>query len=112
MKETKLEAELFCPRCSNNTIHQITYLNSKISSIECEACNRNTKVRVDAKGELYNELLNRVITKPSRITKEYREDLGRFLRSFPKRLSSKPFRLMREAKHVLKVLEKYNKNTK
>jgi transcription elongation factor Elf1 len=111
MKETKVNTELFCPRCLNDTLHLITYLNSRISSIECENCKRNTQVRVDVKSELYNDLLNRIVSKPARISKEYRENVGLFLRTFPKRVSSKPFRLMKEAKDTREVLGKYKKNS-
>lgn len=108
MKETSLDAELYCPRCLSMTVHQMIYLNDRISRIECGTCGRAIGIRVDVKYELYNELLNRIMTKPTRITKEYRDNVGLFLRTFPRRLSSKPFRLMKEVKEARKIMAKYS----
>jgi ADP-heptose:LPS heptosyltransferase len=109
MKETNMVVELYCIQCLDDTLHKITYINNKISDIECQCCHKKVGVFIDIKKELYQELLNRIQTKPSRITKEYKENLNLFLRTFPTRIVSKPLRLYKEAKETTSLLEKFKK---
>lgn len=109
MKETNMTTELYCLRCHSDTPHRLTYLNSSISSIKCLQCSRTHHIHVDVKHELYHELLERIKTKPIRITKEYKENMSLFLKIFPRRLVNKPFRLYKEAKEVKNLLAKYSK---
>jgi hypothetical protein len=109
MKETNMVVDLYCIQCLDDTLHKITYINKKISDIECQVCQKKVVIFIDIKRELYQELLQRVQTKPSRITKEYKENLNLFLRTFPTRIVSKPFRLYREAKETTTFLARYTK---
>ncbi len=61
--------------------------------------------------EFYNELYQRIASKPSRITNEYREDLSHFLFSLPIRVISKPYRLAKDMNQSHKVIRQY-KNKK
>ena len=105
-----MTTELYCLRCHRDTPHCLTYLNSQISKIQCLKCSRTHQVHVDVRHELYQELLERIRTKPIRITKEYRKNMSMFLKVFPRRVINKPFKLYREAKEVKTLLEKYSKH--
>lgn len=109
MKETNITTDLYCTRCQSDTPHRITYLNGCISHIECEHCARSYDLEVDVKHELYHELLNRIKSKPSRITQEYKGNLTRFLLAFPRKAVRKPYRLLKEAKEVKQLVSKYSK---
>lgn len=111
MKETKMTTELYCLRCHRDTPHSLTYLNSTISKIQCLSCSRTHRVHVDIKHELYQELLERIKSKPSRITKEYKKNMSMFLKIFPRRVIHKPLKLYREAKEVKTLLKKYSKRS-
>ncbi|SHE79051.1 hypothetical protein SAMN05444392_103158 [Seinonella peptonophila] len=112
MKESQMATELYCIRCLSDTPHNITYLNGQISHIECTRCSRSYDLQIDVKHELYHELLDRVRTKPARITKEYKENLSRFLQKFPRRVVKKPFRLYKEVKEMKQLLTKYSSSKK
>lgn len=107
MKLTELSTDLFCIRCKEDTSHKITYLNQKISKIECENCGKSIEIDIDVAHELYDELLQRITSKPSRITEEYKTDLGKFLLSIPKRVATKPLRVYKEVKELQKITKKY-----
>jgi hypothetical protein len=109
VRETLATTEFYCIRCLSDTSHRITYLNNTVSYIECETCGRSYELKVDLKHELYEELLKRIKTKPSRITQEYRLNRYRLLKSFPQRVVKKPYRLFKEAKEVKHFIEKYAK---
>ncbi|KEQ24984.1 hypothetical protein [Paenibacillus tyrfis] len=108
MKETKVNTSLFCVHCKEETAHTIVYLNKRMSSIECDCCGRRIDIKIDISQEIYDEVLERIISKPVRMTEEYRDHLKEFLLSLPKRIVSKPYRVYREAKEIKGYFKKYS----
>lgn len=109
MKESKVESFLHCTHCKEETPHIILYINNQIKSVTCEVCERKQEIELDIMKEFYKEFYNRVSSKPSRITQEYKQDLNHFLLSIPKRVLSKPYRLMRYLDDSRKVIKQYKK---
>ncbi|MBD1383501.1 bh protein [Metabacillus arenae] len=109
MKRSEMEANLFCIHCNDETPHMIIYINNEITKIECEDCRHIVELKVDIMKEFYKEIYERVSTKPSRITQEYKKDLNMFLSRLPIRVVSKPYRLIRELKESRKVIRQYRK---
>jgi hypothetical protein len=109
MKRSEMEANLFCPYCNDETPHVIVYINNEITSIECEDCHRIVNIKVDIMKEFYKEVYEQISTKPSRITLEYKRGLSSFLSRLPKRVASKPYRLMRYLNESRKVIKQYRK---
>ncbi|RAS86396.1 bh protein [Priestia endophytica] len=109
MKSSKMEANLYCITCDEETPHLITYINHKIESVQCEDCKRGMKIRVDIMKEFYKEVYSRISTKPSRITKEYKEDLSGFLYKVPIRMISKPYRIMNDLNESRKVIRRFKR---
>nr|WP_240795396.1 bh protein [Aquibacillus halophilus] len=91
----------------DHTVHKITYVNNQITKVECEECHNILEIRVDIMNELFKESYNRVATKPSRVTKEYREDLSHFLFSLPIRVMTKPYRVAKDIKGARKIIKDY-----
>jgi hypothetical protein len=104
-----MEANLFCIHCNDETPHMITYINNEITKIECEDCHNIVAIKVDIMKEFYKEIYERVSTKPSRITQEYKKDLSVFLYRLPIRVVSKPYRLMRDLNESRKIIKKHRK---
>ena len=99
---TNLEAELFCPACNQDCTHVITYVGDQISRIECALCHRRVEIsRHELVKRYAADFLERVLTKPQRMTKEFEMDLRRFLRSLPGRVVTKPRRIAREIRDVI-----------
>jgi hypothetical protein len=108
MNEMTVDTILFCDHCKEETTHSITYLNKQISNLECKVCGKRLDIKVDISNAIYHELYTRIKTKPARMTEEYRDHLSEFLRSFPKRVVSKPLRIYREARKILGFYKKYH----
>ncbi len=104
-----MDANLFCIYCNDETPHVLVYLNDEITRIECKECHHIVELKVDIMKEFYKEIYERVSTKPSRITSEYKKDLSSFLSKLPIRIASKPYRLMHDLNESRKIIRKYKK---
>ena len=94
-----MEAYLYCIHCNGETQHKIHYRNNQISQIKCNTC--GVEVRIDqdyVEKHIKEEFIRRVLTKPIRITKEMEKDLTGFLVSLPYRVVTKPYRMYKEFK--------------
>lgn len=107
MKIIEMEADLYCVHCEEEVSHKLAYINNRLSHVECEMCQRVVEMSVDVTREMYKELYERISTKPTRITEEYRKDLSHFLLSFPLRVVSKPFRVLKEIHDTRKIVKNY-----
>lgn len=107
MKLKKMEAGLYCVNCKDEVEHEVTYINDDIKSIKCMECGRTKELKMDLKKEFYKEVYERISTKPTRMTKEYREDLSHLLLSLPFRAIRKPYRLLKDVNSSRKVIKKY-----
>ncbi|WP_461673329.1 bh protein [Priestia megaterium] len=107
MKSSEMESDLYCITCNEETPHIITYVNSKLESVKCEECERIMKIQRNIMKEFYKEVYDRISTKPARITKEYRDDLSRFLYKLPIRVISKPYRIMSDLNESRKVIKRF-----
>lgn len=101
MNITKMKADLHCVNCNKNTPHEVIYMGEDIERITCLEC--STFLAIDEKLVLSNyamDILERVSTKPERMSKEIKEDLSKFLCSIPFRVVTKPYRMMKEFKEI------------
>ena len=112
MKVKKMEAGLYCVNCKEEVNHEITYINDDIKSIRCEQCNRTKELKMDLKKEFYKEIYERISTKPTRMTEEYRKDLSHLLLSLPVRAIRKPYRLLKDVNSSRKVINTYKSKKK
>lgn len=110
MKETRMEAFLYCTNCKDEQSHVVCYLNKRISEIQCQVCRRQLSLAIDLSHELYNEVLMRIRSKPSRISDEYCNDMSQLFLTLPGRVISKPFRIYREVKDIRGYFKKYRAN--
>ena len=84
MNTTKFQAELYCINCNENTIHEITYIGDNIEKISCKRCESELHINEDLILSAYAvEILQRIRTKPERMSEEMKSDLGKFLYSIP-----------------------------
>lgn len=110
MKISELDVSLYCSRCHDETLHRVQYLNDKIHSTECTNCHRKIEMNLNPTRELYKEVYKRITSKPTRLTKEYKADLSKFIEQLPKRVLSKPYRLMRNVDETRKAFKKLKNN--
>jgi hypothetical protein len=109
LKDTQMEADLYCNGCKEELPHHVYYLNGKIMRVECQECSRTMVFKVDVLKEFYKEVYKRISTKPNRISKEYKKDTTSFLTEIPTRLVSKPYRLMKDFNESMHTIYRYKK---
>ncbi|MGB9679444.1 MAG: bh protein [Thermoanaerobacteraceae bacterium] len=98
-----MKAMLYCLHCREETEHTITYEGNTIKSIKCEKCGTEIEInKENAKKNYTEEFLDRVLTKPQRMTEELQKDIGSFLFSLPVRIITKPYRILEEVKIKIK----------
>ena len=94
---SKIETALFCLHCDKETSHTIIYSGRYLHRIKCEKC--GTEIELDRKRilETYTaDTLERILTKPHRLTEEMRKNLTSFITSLPIRIITKPIRMAKE----------------
>ncbi|NOX96823.1 MAG: bh protein [Nitrospirae bacterium] len=100
---TTMKTELFCLHCNRECLHTITYLGTYLKEVRCQEC--GTHIEMDRKRilETYTaEVIERILTKPHRLTEEVRRNLSDFIKSFPIRIVTKPLRVAKEIMEVIK----------
>jgi len=98
---TKLNTELFCENCQADTEHVLTYVGGSLTESRCKQCGKVLGLNHNALLEHYGaDFLVRILTKPKRMTRELQKDLRSFLLSLPKRLVTKPMRVLEEIHEV------------
>ncbi|MED3938477.1 hypothetical protein [Priestia megaterium] len=56
MKDTQMEAGLYCNSCKEELPHHVYYINGKIVRVECQECKRTMVFKVDVLKEFYKEV--------------------------------------------------------
>ena len=98
-----LDARLRCLHCDRETDHSITYVGPYLNRIRCKECGTEIALDRTRAVEFYaSDALERILTKPHRMTEEMRNDLTTFLASLPIRVITKPYRMAREILDVAK----------
>ncbi|ADL08181.1 hypothetical protein [Thermosediminibacter oceani] len=100
---SKMEAELFCLHCNKDTPHVVTYVGKILKSIKCEECGNEIEIKREKLLENYAaEFIERILTKPYRMTRELEKDITKFILSLPIRIITKPYRIVKEVEDILK----------
>lgn len=99
---TKLKTMLFCLCCNKETSHTIIYKGGYLEDIKCSICGNEIRIDREKLLETYTaDFIDRVLTKPHRLTEEIKRDLSQFLKSIPIRILTKPYRIAREIGDIL-----------
>jgi len=97
----KLKVQLFCLNCNKETEHTMIYKDKYLEDIKCNICGNEIKVNREKLLETYTaDFIDRILTKPHRMTEEINRDLSRFLKSIPIRIITKPYRLAHEVTDI------------
>ncbi|AYO30906.1 MAG: hypothetical protein PWR06_2126 [Thermoanaerobacteraceae bacterium] len=100
---SRMEAELFCLHCNKDTPHTATYVGNTLKSIKCTQCGNEIEIkREKLLGNYAVDFIERILTKPYRMTKELEEDIKKFILSLPIRIITKPYRIAKEVEDIIK----------
>lgn len=102
-----MKAELFCLHCNKDTPHLVTYVGNVLKSIRCIQCGNEIEIQKDKLLENYAvDFIERILTKPYRMTEELEEDITRFILSLPIRIITKPYRIVKEVENIIRKQDK------
>ncbi|SKC87845.1 hypothetical protein [Maledivibacter halophilus] len=101
MSITKMKADLYCVNCRKNTPHEVIYIGEDIEKITCLECKAFLEIDENLVMSTYAmNILKRVSSKPERMSNEIKKDLSKFLCSIPFRVVTKPYRMVKEYKEL------------
>lgn len=101
MNVTKMKADLHCVNCNKNTPHEVIYIGDNIEKITCLECDTYLEIDENLVMSTYAmDILKRVSSKPERMSNEIKEDLSKFMYSIPIRVVTKPYRMIKEYKEL------------
>lgn len=100
---SRMEAELFCLHCNKDTPHVVTYVGNTLKSVKCTQCGNEIEIRKEKLlGNYAVDFIERILTKPYRMTKELEGDIKKFILSLPIRIITKPYRIVKEVEDIIK----------
>ena len=94
-------SSFICPTCGRQTSHELHYAGPVLHEIRCLTCSRVNYATHHPIGSYVRELRSRIVSKPERIHAEMAEAPPRVL-SLPKRIASKPVRMVRELIEIMR----------
>ncbi len=108
MKDKKEKITLFCINCGKDTSHTVNYIGSFLKSIKCDKCEKKVEIdRRHLRTVFAEDFINRILTKPHRVTEDMKRAFTTLVPFFPKRLIKEPLKVVRE---IYEILKKNNKN--
>jgi len=100
---SKMKADLFCLHCNKDTPHVVSYAGTTLKSVKCMECGSEIEIKREKLiGNYAMDFIERILTKPYRMTAELEKDLTKFILSLPIRIITKPYRIAREVGEVIK----------
>lgn len=81
----------------------VSYAGTTLKSIKCIECGSEIEIRREKLlGNYAVDFIERIFTKPYRMTEELEKDLTKFILSLPIRIITKPYRIAKEVGEMIK----------
>lgn len=101
---TKVETELTCSQCDEETIHTMVYLNDEIYKITCQECGKSNSFYKRHPYQHYMlSTAKRLLREPAKWNREIQRQGASFLFSLPRRVLTKPYRMVSEFSEYLEL---------
>ncbi len=103
MKDEEKKIVLFCISCNKESPHTVQYIGNYLRSVECDNCTKKIEIdRRHLRTVFAEDFINRILTKPHRITEDMKKAVATLMPFFPKRLIKEPLKVLKEIYEVLK----------
>jgi hypothetical protein len=110
MKDEITKITLFCINCNEETPHTVQYIGSYLRSVSCDNCTKKIEVdRRHLRTVFAEDFIDRILTKPHRMTEDMKRAVAILMPFFPKRLIREPLKVLKE---IYEILKKNDKNKK
>ncbi len=110
MKDEITKITLFCINCNEETPHTVQYIGSYLRSVSCDNCTKKIEVdRRHLRTVFAEDFIDRILTKPHRMTEDMKRAVATLMPFFPKRLIREPLKVLKE---IYEILKKNDKNKK
>jgi transcription elongation factor Elf1 len=106
LKDEETRIVLFCINCNAETSHTVSYIGDYLKSIKCDKCEKKFEIdRRHLRTVFAEDFIDRILSKPHRMTHDLKEAMAYLLPFFPKRLFKEPKKVIKE---IIDVLKKKN----
>ncbi|MDD5622322.1 MAG: bh protein [Actinomycetota bacterium] len=103
MKDREEKIILFCISCNKESQHTVYYIGNYLRSVVCDNCNKRIEIdRRHLRTVFAEDFINRILTKPHRMTEDMRKAFAALMPFLPKRLFKEPLKVIKEIYAVLK----------
>lgn len=103
MKDEEAKILLFCVNCNKESKHTVHYIGNYLRSIECDSCKKKIEIdRRHLRTVFAEDFINRILTKPHRMTEDMKKAVATLVPFFPKRLIREPLKVLKEIYNILK----------
>lgn len=103
MKDEINSITLFCVNCNEETPHTVQYIGSYLRSVSCDRCSKKIEIdRRHLRTVFAEDFIDRILTKPHRISEDMKKAFATLMPFFPKRLFLEPLQVFREIYSILK----------
>ncbi len=107
MKDEITRITLYCINCNEETPHTVHYIGNFLRSVSCDNCSKKIEIdRRHLRTVFAEEFIDRILTKPHRMTEDMKKALATLTPFFPKRLFKEPLQVFREIYEILKKEDK------
>jgi hypothetical protein len=103
IKDDEAKIILFCINCNAETPHTVTYIGDYLKSIQCDNCLKKVEIdRRHLRTVFAEDFIDRILSKPHRMTHDFKEAMAYLVPFFPKRLLKEPKKVIKEIIEVLR----------
>lgn len=103
IKDKEAKIVLFCINCNEEESHTVYYIGEYLKSIVCDNCGKKLEIdRRHLRTVFAEDFINRILSKPHRITEDMKKAFVSLVPFFPKRLLREPVKVLKEIYEVLK----------
>jgi hypothetical protein len=103
MKDEEAKIVLYCINCDREAPHTVHYIGNYLRSVSCDNCSKKIEIdRRHLRTVFAEDFINRILTKPHRMTEDMKKAVAELMPFFPKRLIREPLKVLKEIYEVLK----------
>jgi transcription elongation factor Elf1 len=108
MKDREAKIVLYCINCNKETTHTVYYIGNYLRRVVCDACKKSIEIdRRHLRTVFAEDFIDRILTKPHRMTEDMKKAFVTLTPFLPKRLFKEPLKVLKE---IYEVLRKENGN--